>query len=101
MKLKTGDKVKIIAGNDKGKEGKILEVFPLDGHIVVEGVNMKKKHTRAKRQGQKGERIEKPASFAASRAQIICGSCGAPTRVGYRVAGGEKVRICKKCKKDL
>lgn len=101
MKLKKGDIVKIISGNDKGKEGKILEVFPHEGRIMVDGVNMKKKHSKARRQGQKGERIEKPAPFFASRVMIVCGSCGKATRIGLRSEGGEKVRECKKCKGNI
>ena len=101
MYLKKGDKVKIISGNDRGKEGKILEIFRGDGRIMVDGVNIKKKHARPRRQGQKGERIEKPAPFEASRAMIVCGSCGNATRVGLRVEGGKKIRTCKKCKKDI
>lgn len=101
MNLKKGDKVKIISGNDRGKEGKILAVFPEDGRIMVDGVNIKKKHARPRRQGQKGERIEKPAPFNASRAMIVCGSCGRATRVGWREEGGKKIRVCKKCKGDI
>ena len=101
MDLKKGRKVKIIAGNDKGKEGKSLEVFLEDGRIMVDGVNIKKKHARPRRQGQKGERIEKPAPFEASRAMIVCGSCGGATRIGIRLEGGKKVRECKKCKGNI
>ena len=101
MYLKKGDKVKIISGNDRGKEGKILEVFPEDGRIMVDGVNIKKKHARPRRQGQKGERIEKPAPFEASRAMIVCGACGKATRIGIRLEGGKKVRECKKCRGNI
>ncbi len=101
MRFKKGDKVKIISGNDRGKEGKILEVFLEDGRIMVDGVNIKKKHARPRRQGQKGERIEKPAPFEASRAMIVCGSCGGATRIGIRLEGGKKVRECKKCKGNI
>jgi large subunit ribosomal protein L24 len=101
MKFRTGDNVKIISGNDRGKEGKILRTFPLLGKIEVDGVNVKKKHTKPKKQGQKGERIEKSAPFFASRAQIVCGSCGAITRIGYKIDGEKKVRVCKKCGKEL
>ncbi len=101
MKFKKGDKVKISAGNDKGKEGKILAVFPHEEKIVVEGVNMKKRHVRSRRQGQKGERVEKPAPIPASRAMMICRSCGAPVRIGQHVRDGSKVRVCKSCGKDI
>lgn len=101
MKLKKGDTIRVIAGNDKGKEGKILRVLPALGVLEVDGVNMKKKHVRARRQGQKGERIEKPAPFPASRVMIVCGSCKNAVRVGYRAEGDTKVRICTKCQKEL
>ena len=101
MKFRKGDTIKIISGNDKGKEGKILRTFPLTEMIEVAGIHMKKKHMRPRAQGQKGDRIEKPAPFAASRAQILCGSCSKTTRIGYRIDGDTKVRVCKKCGKDL
>ena|SRR3989344_1058471 len=101
MKLKKGDKVKIISGNDKGKEGKIIDVFLSDGRIVVDGVAVHKKHVRARRQGEKGDRIEKPTPIPVSRAMIICGSCGKPTRIGYRIEENGKIRICKKCESAL
>jgi large subunit ribosomal protein L24 len=101
MKLKKGDKVKIISGNDKGKEGKIIDVFRTEGRILVDGVAVHKKHVRARRQGQKGDRVEKPTPIPASRAMILCGSCGKPTRIGYRIEGSVKTRICKKCENTL
>lgn len=101
MKLKKGDKVKIISGNDRGKEGKIIRVFPSDGKITVEGVQVRKKHVKARRQGQKGERIEIPMAFHQSRAMLLCGSCSKAVRVRYRIEGGRKVRVCQKCSAQL
>ena len=98
MKIRKGDQVKIISGNDKGKQGKILSVFPDSGKIAVEGINMKKKHVRPRRQGQKGELVRIPAPFPAAHAMLVCGKCGKPARLGRLVnPSGEKVRICKKC----
>lgn len=98
MKLKKGDQVKIISGNEKGKQGKILSVFDEEGRVIVEGLNMKKKHMRPRQQGKKGEVILKSASLAVSRAMLICKKCGKSTRIGFWVSdAGVKVRICKKC----
>ena len=97
-KIKKGDSVKIISGNDQGKQGKVLAVFPQDRKIVVEGVNMKKKHVRPKQQGKKGELVRMPAPFPSSRAMLVCGKCGKPTRAGHKINdSGTKSRVCKKC----
>lgn len=100
MKIKTGDNVRVMAGKDRGKEGKVIQAFPREGKIVVEKVNMLKKHLRG-RQGQPGQRIELAAPIPASRVQLVCGSCGKLTRVGSRGVGKEKQRICQKCEKPF
>lgn len=98
MKLKKGDTIKVIAGNDKGKTGAILTVFPKEGQVLVEGVNVKKKHVRPHAQGQKGEIVQLPRPFRSSRAMLVCPKCGMPTRVGRRVSReGDTTRVCKKC----
>ena len=97
MKLKKGDNVLIISGKDRGRKGKILEVLPKKGKIVVEGMNIHKKHTKPKRQGQKGEVVEISASFDASNAQLMCTKCTKAARVGYKITAEKKYRACKKC----
>ena len=98
MRIRKGDTVKILSGKDRGKRAKVIRVLPLDGRIVVEGVNLKKKHRRARRQDRKGEIILLPAPVAVSASQVVCASCGKPTRVGFgRDERGRKVRRCKKC----
>lgn len=102
MKIRKGDTVKILSGKDRGKRGKVMNVFPGGGRILVAGVNVKKKHRRARRQDRKGEIILLPAPMAASAAQVVCASCGKPTRVGYTFdAAGRKARTCKKCGKPI
>ena len=101
MKIKKGDQVKIISGNDKGKTGKVLAALPEEGKIVAEGINIKKKHVRPRERGKKGELVRIPAAFPASRAMVICPNCGKPTRIGYRTTENKKVRICKKCKEGI
>lgn len=97
MKIKKGDSVMIISGKDRGKSGKVLRVFPKENKIVIEGVNIKRKHARSKRQGQKGQIIQKPAPIDASNAMLICSTCNKPRRAGYKIFENKKTRICKKC----
>ncbi len=97
MKIKKGDNVKMLIGKDRGKTGKILHVFPKNRRVVVEGLNKIKKHLKARKQGQKGQIIEKERAVDASNVQLICTKCGKPTRIGYRIEGDKKVRLCKKC----
>ncbi len=101
MKIRKGDTVKILSGKDRGKRGQVSKVFSERDRILVQGVNVKKKHRRARRQDRKGEIILLPAPIAASAAQVVCASCGKPTRIGYRIDAGKKVRVCKKCGKTL
>jgi len=98
MKIKTNDKVKVIAGKDRGKEGKVVQVFKKENRLVVEGVNIMKKHLRPRsRNEKKGQVIELAAPFFASNVLLICPKCAKVTRVGYKIDGEKKNRICKKC----
>ena len=97
MYFKKGDKIKMMSGADRGKAGTIRAAFPKEGRIVADGINMKKKHVRPRKQGQKGELVQIPMPFPASRAALVCGKCGKPTRAGMRLEDGKKYRACKKC----
>lgn len=116
MKIKKSDKVKILAGKDKGKTGKVLQVFPARKRVSVEGLNLLIKHMRPRKQGESGQRIEFPAPMAISNLMLICPKCGKPTRVGYKyvetgakpedkdkkaVVRKKKYRVCKKCKQTI
>jgi large subunit ribosomal protein L24 len=109
MKIKVNDKVKIMAGKDKGKTGKVLQVFVEQERASVEGLNLLIKHLRPQRQGEKGQRIEFPAPLNMSNLMLVCPKCGKATRVGYEtheVGEGEqkvskKNRVCKKCNKVI
>ena len=101
MKVKKGDSVLITAGKDKGRTGKIIKSFPKDLKILVEGINLKKKHVRPKRDGEKGQIVEIPAALNVSNVKIICSKCGKASRVGYAVEKDIKNRICKKCKQVI
>ena len=101
MKLKKGDRVKVIAGKDLGKDSVIMRVIPEKNKIIVEGVNIAKKHQRPTRATMQGGIIDKDMPLHVSNVALICGSCGA-TRIGYRFDdAGKKVRICRKCKADI
>ena len=97
MKIKKGDTVLIISGKDRGKRNKVLQVFPKEERILVEGVNLRKKHIRPKRAGEKGQVAEMPTPLHISNAKLICSKCGKPTRIGDKTVEKKKYRICKKC----
>ena len=99
MKIKKGDTILVINGKDKGKKAKVLEAFPRQNKIMVEGVNIVKKHSKPKKQGEKGKVLQIPSPFLASKVKIVCTRCNKATRVGYNIKDGKKNRICKKCQK--
>ena len=101
MKVKKGDTVLIISGKDKGKKGKIIEAFPKENRLMVEGVNLRKKHQRPKKQGEKGQIITLPGSVSSANVKLVCPKCGKPTRVSFKISNENKVRICKKCKQEI
>jgi len=101
MKVKKGDNVLIISGKDKGRTGKIIRALPKSSKVLVEGINLKKKHVRPKREGEKGQIVEIPATLDISNVKIICPKCGKATRVGYAIDKDIKKRICKKCKQEI
>ncbi len=97
MRIKKGDTVLVICGKYRGKTGKVLKVFRKERKILVEGVNIVKKHQKPKRAGEKGQIIELPSPIDVSNVKLICPSCKKATRVGYKLEKGQKERICKKC----
>ena len=101
MKIKQGDKVKMLSGKDRGKTGKVLFAFPQLERVVVEGLNMIKRHQRARKQGQKGQIVHKERAVSVASVQLICASCAQPTRVGRRLEGDKKVRYCRSCQATL
>ncbi len=100
IKLKKGDKIKITAGKDKGREGVIEMVLPKTNSVVVPEVNMYKKHVKGQ-QGQKGGMYDIPRPLNMAKVALICPNCKKQTRVGYEIIKSEKVRICKKCNKKI
>ena len=99
-KLRRDDDVQVTAGREKGKRGRLLRIDREKGRVVIEGLNMVKKAVRPKSQNQKGGITEVEGSIALSNVQIVCKSCG-PTRIGYQVRDGEKIRVCRKCGEQL
>lgn len=98
MKIKKGDQVKILAGKDRGKKGRVLRVLPKENRLVVEGLNLVTKHIKAKRQGEKGQRVKMAVPFQASNVLLFCPKCKKAIRVGYKVlTDGAKKRFCRKC----
>ena len=102
MNIKKGDTVQIISGEDKGKKGKVLQAIPSENKILVEGVNVRTKHTKPRRAGETGGIVHQEAPIYACKVMHICEKCGKPTRIGYKVmADGTKSRVCKNCMEVL
>lgn len=102
LHVKKDDLVKVVAGKEKGKNGKVLRVLPERGQVVVESLNVIKRHTRPTRGGAQGGIVEKEAPFDASNVQLVCKGCNKSTRTGIRVLDdGSKARFCKKCNEIL
>ncbi|AQS53823.1 50S ribosomal protein L24 [Jeotgalibaca dankookensis] len=96
MHVKVGDKVKVITGKDKGKEGVILKTLPKKDRVIVEGINIVKKHRKASQTNATGGILEEEASVHVSNVMLIDPKTGEPTKVGYKVEDGKKVRFAKK-----
>jgi len=101
MRLKKGDLVLVLSGKDVGKQGEITRVLPDRNMVIVDGINVAKKHQRSTKATMQGGIIDKDMPVPASNVAIVCATCG-PSRIGYRIDDdGTKLRVCKKCKKDL
>lgn len=98
MNVKKGDKVVVLSGKDRGKEGNVLRAYPSEGKVIVEGVAVVKKAQRPNAQNQQGGFVQKESAIDVSNVMLVCPKCGKPTRVGHDVSEkGDKVRVCKKC----
>ena len=101
MTVKKGDNVVVIAGKEKGKTGKVVEVFPKDNRVLVDGLNIVTKHQKARRQDEKSAIVKKSAPLEVSNVMVVCPVCGKATRVAHSEIEGKKVRTCKKCAASL
>ena len=101
MKIRKGDTVQVIAGKDLGKVGEVTRVLLATDKVIVDGVNVAKRHQRATKATMQGGIIDKDMPIHVSNVAIVCTSCGKHTRIGSRMDGDTKVRVCRKCGKDL
>jgi large subunit ribosomal protein L24 len=102
MKIRKGDKVVVLSGKDRGREGNVVFAYPDKGRVIVDGANVAKKHQKPTKSTQQGGIIDKEMPIDVSNVAVVCPSCNKPTRIGYRFEpDGDKVRICRKCEGDL
>jgi large subunit ribosomal protein L24 len=102
LKIRKGDRVRVLTGKDRGKEGEVMRAIPSQGKVIVDGVNVAKKHQRPTQTTQQGGIIDRDMPIPVSNVAIVCPSCGKATRVGYKFdASGAKVRICRKCEGEI
>ncbi len=100
-KIRKGDMVKVTSGKDRGKTGTVLQVLPRLGRLLVEGVNLRKRHERPQRQGQKGQIVQVSMPINRSNVLVVCPSCKVPQRTARLTSEGKTVRVCRKCKAQL
>ena len=101
MSIRKDDLVVVLSGKDKGKQGKVLEVMPKSGKVVVEKINVVTCHVKPRKQGEEGGIVKREAAIYASKVQVVCPKCDKGTRVAYKVTDGKKVRVCKKCGAEI
>ena len=101
MNIRKDDKVIVLSGKDKGKEGKVLSADPKGGKVTVEGVNLASKHQKPRKQGEEGGIIKINTPIYACKVQLVCPKCGKATRVAHKLVDGKKVRVCKKCGAEI
>ncbi len=99
--VKKDDTVIVISGDDKGKKGKVLEVSPEEGKVIVEGINIVTKHAKPRRQGETGGIVKVEGAMYADKVQLYCDKCGKGVRAKHTVKGDKKIRVCAKCGKEI
>ncbi len=101
MKIRKGDKIKVIAGKDKGRTGQVERVYPKSNKVLIQGINIYKKHIKKNEQMPKGGVVEIPRPIDAAKIALVCSHCGKATRIGYKIEKKRKLRICKKCQSNI
>ncbi len=99
--IRRDDEIRVMTGKDRGRSGRVVRVLPREGRVMVEGVARAKKHSRPSKQRQQGGIIDIEQFIDISNVQLVCKSCGQPTRIGHRMDGDRKIRVCRKCEADL
>jgi len=101
MNIKKEDKVVVLSGKDKGKQGKVIKADPKAMKVIVEGVNVATKHQKPRKQGEEGGIFKVETPIYASKVQLVCPKCGKATRVAHKITDGKKTRVCKKCGAEI
>lgn len=101
LNVKKDDTVVVISGKDKGKEGKVMVALPQEGRVIVQNANMVTRHKKPRKQGEAGGRIQQEGTINASNVMLVCPKCHKATRAGHAFDGDKKVRVCKKCGKNI
>ena len=102
MNIRKNDKVVVLSGRDKGKQGEVLRAMPKEGKVVVQGVSVATKHQKARKQGEESSIIKVETPIYACKVMVVCPKCSKPTRVAHKAtADGKKVRVCKKCGAEI
>ena len=101
MSIRKDDLVVVLSGKDKGKQGKVLEVMPKSGKVVVEKINVVSRHTKPRKQGEQGGIVKKETPIRACKVALYCGKCGKGVRVGFKIEGDKKTRVCAKCGAEI
>ena len=101
MKIRKDDKVVVLSGKDKGKQGKVISADPKAMKVIVEGVNVATKHKKPQKQGEEGGIIKIETPIYVSKVQLVCPKCGKGTRVAHKIENGKKTRVCKKCGAEI
>lgn len=101
VSIRKDDEVLVVSGKDRGRRGRVVNVLPREGRVMVEGVARAKKHAKPSRKRQQGGIVDVELFIDISNVQLVCKTCGEPTRVGHRFENEKKVRVCRKCEADL
>lgn len=101
MSIKKDDTVVVITGKDKGQRGKVLTVIPKEGKVVVEKINLVSRHTKPRKQGEQGGIVKRETPIRACKVALYCGKCGKGVRVGFKIEGDKKTRVCAKCGAEI
>ena len=101
MNIKKNDTVIVLSGKDKGKKGKVLVAMPKDSKVIVEGVNVATCHTKPRKQGEQGGIVKRETPIRACKVALYCGKCGKGGRVGFKIEGDKKTRVCAKCGAEI